>query len=251
MASQPSPVPEPRLPPPERYGGDPGTCRAFLTACEMHFALQPRTYATERARVAFVISHLTGPALQWGTTAWSARSPFMSSFTSLKVEMERLFDRTRRGAAAGRELTRIRQGTRSVAEYAIEFQTLSAGSNWNSQALCDAFLEGLADRIKDHLLFHELPRTPEGVADLALRIDNRLEETSARLGRRHPKPDSKLASPPTTSQASSTPESEPMQVGRSRLSREERDRRMQSRACLYCGQQGHFLAKCPVKANAH
>ena len=31
--------PEPRLPTPEKYSGEPEYCRAFLTACSLHFAL--------------------------------------------------------------------------------------------------------------------------------------------------------------------------------------------------------------------
>ena len=36
-----------------------------------------------------------------------------------------------------------------------------------------------------------------------------------------------------------------MQIGRTHLSPEERERRILSRACLYCGQTGHFLSGCP------
>ncbi len=51
---------EPRLPVPGTYGGEPNFCRTFLTRCSMHFALQSRTFATEAARVAFVLTLLTG-----------------------------------------------------------------------------------------------------------------------------------------------------------------------------------------------
>lgn len=44
----PTPLPQPalhvvesRLPPPERYSGEPGSCRAFLTQCALIFQLQP------------------------------------------------------------------------------------------------------------------------------------------------------------------------------------------------------------------
>ncbi|KAL0199060.1 hypothetical protein M9458_007600, partial [Cirrhinus mrigala] len=43
---------------------------------------------------------------------------------------------------------------------------------------------------------------------------------------------------------------EPMQVGRARLSREERDRRRSKGLCLYCGAAGHFLSNCPLKDRA-
>ncbi|KAL7408423.1 hypothetical protein ABVT39_023275 [Epinephelus coioides] len=38
---------------------------------------------------------------------------------------------------------------------------------------------------------------------------------------------------------------EPMQLGRTRLHPSERQRRVNLRLCIYCGQAGHFLASCP------
>ncbi len=53
---EPENQPEPRLPTPEGYSGDPDYCRAFLTRCSMHFALQPRTFNREESKVAFVLT---------------------------------------------------------------------------------------------------------------------------------------------------------------------------------------------------
>ena len=38
-----------------------------------------------------------------------------------------------------------------------------------------------------------------------------------------------------------------MKIGRTHLSPEERERRILSRACLYCGQTGHFLSGSPSR----
>ncbi|KAI3355849.1 hypothetical protein L3Q82_004229 [Scortum barcoo] len=38
-----------------------------------------------------------------------------------------------------------------------------------------------------------------------------------------------------------------MQIGRTRLTPEERARRRQGNLCLYCGQAGHFISRCPAK----
>lgn len=49
---------------------------------------------------------------------------------------------------------------------------------------------------------------------------------------------------------SAAEEAEPMQIGRTWLSQEERGRQRQENLCLYCGQVGHFVSQCPVKRRA-
>ena len=43
---------------------------------------------------------------------------------------------------------------------------------------------------------------------------------------------------------------EPMQVGRTSLTLEEREHRRRGNLCLYCGRAGHFVSHCPVKGKA-
>jgi len=78
---------EPRLPVPETYSGEPNFCRAFLTQCSMHFSLQPRTFSNEQAKVAFVLTLLTGRAALWGTAVWENQDPCCASFQTLAAEM--------------------------------------------------------------------------------------------------------------------------------------------------------------------
>ena len=54
----PAPLPcEPNVGSPEHYDGDPTTCNAFLCNCSIIFSLQPITFASEEARVAYTINH--------------------------------------------------------------------------------------------------------------------------------------------------------------------------------------------------
>lgn len=59
-----------------------------------------------------------------------------------KAEMIKVFDRSVFGKEASRQLASLHQGKRSVADYAIEFKTLAATSEWNPVAVAIRFLDG-------------------------------------------------------------------------------------------------------------
>ncbi len=141
-------------------------------------------------------------------------------------------------------LTDLRQGERSVSDYSIQFRTLAAECEWNERAQWDMFLHGLADHIQHEIYVVELPTRFDELVDLALRVDALLQQRGLR-GRRKPTPEYTFLD--TSNMVSHSSVDEPMQVGRARLSREERDRRRMRGLCLYCGAAGHFLASCPVK----
>jgi len=84
---------------------------------------------------------------------------------------------------------------------------------------------GLADRIQREIFMLELPPDLDGLIDLALRVDSHLQQSGQRS--RHLR-DFALPeySPINSDDAISHPlRGEPMQVGRARLSPEEREHR--------------------------
>ena len=160
-APQPAPplasVPAPHLSSPARFSGDSGSCRSFLVQCGLHFELQASSFPTDRAKVAFIITHLSGRAEAWATAEWARESPVCNSLKDFKDTLSKIFDQTTPGREAARALMGLRQGRRRVADYAIEFRTLAVDSGWNPSALCDAFLHGLEDLLRDQLAPLELP----------------------------------------------------------------------------------------------
>jgi len=247
---EPGVQPEPRLPVPQSYAGEPNFCRAFLTRCSMHFSLQPRTFEREESKVAFVLTLLTGQAALCGTAVWENKDPCCTSFQALAAEMKRVFDRAVAGKDAARLLAELRQGDRTVADYSIEFRALAAECRWNEEAQWDMFLHGLADRVQREIYILDLPQSLNGLIDLALRVDARLNRLE-----RYTQSNQRLrgAEGRSTNEGDTVgpiADPEPMQVGRARLSREERERRRSRGLCLYCGGAGHFLHACPVKEQA-
>ncbi len=110
------------------------------------------------------------------------------------------------------------------------------------------FFHGLADYVKDEIYALELPTSLDGLVSLAIRVDARFQQRGQRA--RRASAVNRLDHLPITYRDADVgfAEPEPMQMGRSRLSLEEKRRRRNEGLCLYCGAAEHIAAQCPVKA---
>ncbi|KAF7644122.1 hypothetical protein LDENG_00227410 [Lucifuga dentata] len=156
---------EPHVGTPERYTGELEGCDPFLTNCSILFALQPLTFATEEAKVAYAISHL------WGTAKWDRQTSTCSSFQAFAAELRKVFGMEVSSYDSAQGLLKMHQGNQTVADFAIDFRIKARRSEWNMAALCDAFLNGLADYIKDKMVSYDLPTTLDSLMELATRIN--------------------------------------------------------------------------------
>ena len=142
----------------------------------------------------------------------------------------------------------FRQGNRSVSGYVIEFRTLTASSGWNTEALFDVFFNGLSEKLKDELIAQESPIIFDALVDLAICVDSRVKQCRKWRASRDPvrapsegiTPQPALpalwALPPTA-----PPNPEPMQINRYHICDAEKQRRLSSYCCLYCGVSGHYV----------
>lgn len=233
---------EPRIGAPERYAGEPEGCNPSLTNCTIFFALQPLTIASEQAVVGFTINQLTGRARLWGTAEWDRQTSACTSFESFAAELRKVFGQGVHSTDAGGLLSLCQRG-QSVFDFSIYFHTKARVSGWNESALRDAFLHGLADYIKDELVSYPLPLSLDEVIALAINIDLRIQARKREKQRTPPAHVSAHASrgsAPNLVGSTATPEpltnsAEPMQLGPTSLSPEERERCLMSSLCLYCG----------------
>ncbi|KAI2665369.1 Transposon Tf2-9 polyprotein [Labeo rohita] len=131
----------------------------------------------------------------------------------------------------------LRQGRRTAADYALTFRTLAAQSGWNDGPLKLHYRKGLNPDLQVELACRDEGLPLEQFIDLSIRVDNIM---------RARKPSRLLTpTPHASSVVDTTPE--PMQIGKTKLSSEERERRLRSNLCLYCGQPGHIRANCPTR----
>ncbi|KAK3552373.1 hypothetical protein QTP86_011275 [Hemibagrus guttatus] len=67
---------------PVPYSGSAEDCNGFLLQCSLALEMQPHLYPDDRAKVAFIISHLDGKALRWAEPLWTQNNPIVSSLSS-------------------------------------------------------------------------------------------------------------------------------------------------------------------------
>ena len=229
--------------------------------CGLVFDLQPHSYATDKARIAFVIELLRGRALEWASAVWERQETCMASYQEFTGEMRKLFDHPVRGKDAAKRLFTLRQGARIVADFMIEFRTLSVESGWNEESLQAAFYQGLSEQLKDELISYPEPSDLDSLVTLAIRVDNRVRERR-REKQWGPSNQSETRLPfgsgsgpervdhfPSHGISGGVlpPDPEPMQVGRHGLTKDERQRRRETNSCLYCGSSGHYISVCPQR----
>ncbi len=238
MHNPPPPAPvtaSPRLAFPEKFDGSPSRCKGFLLQCSMFVNQQPTLYSTDENRIAFVCSLLTGRALEWATAVWSDERTVFPSFTRFLQRFREVFEHPAGGKEVGEQLLALRQGRSTAADYALSFRTLSAQTGWADDPLKLLFRKGLSMELQSELACRDEGRSLDQFIDLAIQIDNLVRS------RRQPRFLSASAS------MTSPPEPEPMQVGFTHLSTEERERRISHNLCLYCGLPGHLRASCPTR----
>ena len=239
---------EPNLASPQPFDGAFAGYRGFMLQCNFVFDLQPSMFSTNAARVAYIATHTTGEALRWVQSFLSSNPGARHNYADFEREFERVFDHPVAGRDDGSQLLHIKQGSRTVATYAIEFRTLAASTGWADSTLICIFREGLTEALKDELV-RDKPTDLNKLISLAIDVDERLRErkkAKAHQGSSRSTPvqgASVSSSEPFFS--GSVTAAEPMEVGRMRLSAAEKEHRRTHGLCMYCGQRGHSRDSCP------
>uniref|UniRef100_A0AAQ4PKW1 CCHC-type domain-containing protein n=1 Tax=Gasterosteus aculeatus aculeatus TaxID=481459 RepID=A0AAQ4PKW1_GASAC len=233
------------LAPPQRYDGSPELCRGFLTQCSLIFELQSPQFASDRAKVAFIISRLTGRALVWATAVWDQQEPVCSDHEGFMQRLRQVFGHSTSLQEAARRLLKLRQGPRSVSDFSIDFRTLATESGWEDSALMPTFYHGLSESLKDELVNRDWGNTLEDLISLATQLDRRRRERQQEKESRGSDDHPLRGLPHSVPEGTPGPEGETVQRRKTRLSPEERDQRRREWLCFYCGKAGHYRNNCP------
>ena len=164
-----------------------------------------------------------------------------------------------------------------IIKYNVEFNRLAIQTGWSNNVLRHRYYSGLADRIKDIMGHHSKPSTLDDMKKLAYSIDSHHWErqrekshskksTPPKSNRTPPRSNnhsnndnsnkksypstsnSNKSSKPASANSTAKPDiSDKLKDGK--LTTQERQRRMDSNLCMYCGAIGHKAQDC-TKSNS-
>ena len=233
---------------PERYSGNPNTVQVFLTQVVLHFTCRPLVFQTNQARVAFLISYLSGDAASWAVPLVAANDSILTDWQEFKAEFIKVFDRRATTFCADKELLELTQGRGDLVSYLTAFNRLIAETAWPDAKRSALYYKGLSEELKVVLAnIDPQPATCADLINLTLRLDHRMAER--RGDKRGGDRGCTRFDKGKTHEDSPTLGGEPMDIGlvRSSLSKEEREVRRRYGQCLYCGRKGHYVRECPMK----
>ncbi|KAI2645258.1 Retrotransposon-derived protein PEG10 [Labeo rohita] len=140
-ASPPSITASTQIARPQCYSGEPEGCSSFLLQCSLYIEANSRSFPNEIAKIALVISLLTGRALQWAEALWNTKSTvFGVALTPLSVHDK---------------LLKLKQASNNIHDYTLRFRALAANSGWNEVALLAAYCKGLKPAIRKQMAIYE------------------------------------------------------------------------------------------------
>uniref|UniRef100_A0A8C7DSI4 DUF4939 domain-containing protein n=1 Tax=Naja naja TaxID=35670 RepID=A0A8C7DSI4_NAJNA len=216
---------------PDKFDGSLAQFPAFFGQWQLYMSLQPEDFSTDRDKVGFLISLLSGSAARCATPLLTQPNQVLDNYAEFCRQFQAMFEDPVRSQTANRRLRELKQGHGSLMDYIDSFRVVTQDVQWNEAALLDQFQEGLSLELLDKLTHTECPRTLQELMHLCLHIDARLQQRPVRRWTETASVPNKMA--PLVE----VPSEEPMQLGAAcpHLTQAEKDRHRHDELCLYCG----------------
>ena len=169
--------PEARVP--DKYDGTKADkLRPFLSGLNIVFLNHEKRFATDRAKVVFAGSFLSGVAADWFEpiiNETSKEALMLDNYELFKDRITKVFGDPNAEATAEHNLRLlVMKDSEAIANYITRFRTESARLKWDDSALKYHFRTGLADRILDDLArMTDQPDSLSELMEMSLAIDNR------------------------------------------------------------------------------
>ena len=138
---------------PPTFSGNTRELDGFLTRIELAIDANPQRFTNEAARVNFIMSYLTGKALNWASCLRRNNNPILQNLEQFVAELRRNFgDPDVEAVVANAKLCNIHQFKYGqVVNYITAFQKVSQYSNFNDAAKIYMFIRGLHPKMREYL----------------------------------------------------------------------------------------------------
>lgn len=118
-------------------------CSGFLLQCSLQFEMQLQWFTTDRTKIAYITLLLSGRAFQWEKSIWEQGQTVTCMLDAFITHLREVFGQAANSISVHDQLYHLWQGNSSLADYALQFQTLTAVSCWNEAALITTYCHGL------------------------------------------------------------------------------------------------------------
>ncbi|KAL0198835.1 hypothetical protein M9458_007375, partial [Cirrhinus mrigala] len=140
---------------PQYYSGEPEGCSGFLLQCSLFIEANSQSLPNDIAKTAFVMSLLTGRALQWAEALWNRKSAVLASLDTFFTHFREVFGVALTPLSVHDELLKLKQTNNNIHDYTLRFRALAANSGWNDVALLAAYRRGLQLAIRRQMAIYE------------------------------------------------------------------------------------------------
>lgn len=106
----------------------PEDCSRFTLQCSLYFEMQSHQFINDCAQVAFVMSLLSGHALQWAQSLWNSTAP-ITSLSAFFGHFKKVFGQTTLKLSVHDQLFSLRQANNSVSVYTTVSQLCFSASH--------------------------------------------------------------------------------------------------------------------------
>ena len=160
---------------PEKYMGDRGKLRPFLTQLRLKVALYP----DDQSKLRYVVSLLEDRALDQITPHIEDDRIDLDDLAELIGILETAFGDPNRVTTAARKLRSLWQANWDFSTYYIEFTRYAADTNWNKAAKRSQLEEGLCHELRNDLIARDEPELFANFITLLQKLDQKRRRLTA------------------------------------------------------------------------
>jgi len=228
---------EVKLRAPKDYTGDRTKALDFIQSCDLYFGVNDTTYDTDRKKISFALSFMTGG----GAAAWkkqriaeyTATDAAWPTWAAFKAAFETAFSPVSDEAAARAELKVLYQDG-DIDDYIAQFRAIAARTGLTQEtAVIEYFYDGLDPSIVQQIFLKDtIPTTLEANYAAAAKIYQNQQRARHIIAKGRDRTGASTKS----EKEKKDPE---VKVTISRLTVEERKKHMEQGLCFRCHKTGH------------